>query len=491
MSTKTLRKRLAITATSALLAGVLSVISTPASQAHNAVGSAANTETTVGNVSGTNTTTPGSVVGSLFTATVSNTTTAAVSAVDGTAATDTCAEMNDNPKSKGLLYKDSSSGIAQSATVLAGGALSLYACTSTAVAWVASGGSFAARGGAAGESYSYNADNSRAWSANITTAAGTGVAAIWTAPSTVGTYTVSLYSGYYTTAAGLQEISTATIGVLPVTLSGNITVSVVAASSGGKYDPSNSACTTVANTTSNVDDSNPNANGVDWTIDLNIKDSYNAALPTGAIVATATNGALLAIGTGGATPVAGTSSTITESGTGTNRTLRVSQGTAGVPVTTTVTISYNGTTVCTKTVSIAGAVSKLTISNVAVQDLSASAGNANWFAGETRAGTFYVLATDSAGNRVATPSTIGTYSYDSATLGTTVTNVTFDSGSLASSTSSTSVNQFTVGRHTCSATAGTQKGVVITFTLLLTYLALMTRLLILLHLIKLSTFQVM
>lgn len=467
MSTKTLRKRLAITATSALLAGVLSVISSPASQAHNAVGSAANTATSVGNVAGTNTTTPGSVVGSLFTSTVANTTSAAVAATttDGS----NCSAMNALGRSKGLLYKDSSSGVAQSATVLAGGALSLYACTATAVAWVASGGSFVPTGGAAAQSYSFNSDNSRAWSANIAVAGGTGVAAIWTAPSTVGTYTVSLYTGYYTNSSGLNVISTATLGALPETLSGNITVTVVAASAGGRYDASNSACsavrTTVANTTSNVDDSGVNANGVDWTIDLNIKDAYNAALPSGAIVASATNGALLAIGAGGATPVAGTSSTITEAGTGTNRTLRVSQGTAGVPVTTTVTISYNGTTVCTKTVSIAGRVANLTVSNVAVQDLSASAGNANWFAGESRAGTFYVVATDSAGNRIATPTTIGTYGYDAATLGTTVTNVTFDSGSLATSTSSTSVNSATVGRHTCAATAGTQKGVVLTFTL--------------------------
>jgi len=466
MSTKTLRKRLAITATSALLAGVLSVISTPASQAHEAVDSTNNTATSVGNVSGTNTVTPGSVVGSLFVATKSNTGSAAVAPAATSAG---CGTIDDSALSKGLLYKDSSSGIAQSATVLAGGVLSLYACTATAVAWAASGGSIVGYGGVTAQTYSYNSTNTRAWSSNISVAGGTGVGALWTAPTTAGTYTVSLYTGYYTTSAGLEEISTSTIGVLPVTLSGNITVTVVAASSGGKFDPTSSYCnasrTVTANVATNVDDSNANVNGVDWTINLNIKDAYSAALPTGAIVATATNGALLAIGAGGATPVAGTASTITESGTGTNRTLRVSQGTAGAPVTTTVTISYNGTVVCTKTVSIAGQVAKLTVSNVAVQDLSASAGNANWFAGEARAGTFYVLATDSVGNRVATPSTIGTYGYDAATLGTTVTNVTFDSGSLASSTSSTSVLSATVGRHTCSATAGTQKGVVITFTL--------------------------
>jgi len=466
MSTKTLRKRLAITATSALLAGVLSVISTPASQAHEAAGSSANTATSVGNVAGTNTTTPGSVVGSLFVATASNTTSAAVAPA---ATASGCSTIDDSALSKGLLYKDSSSGIAQSATVLSGGVLSLYACTATAVAWVASAGSLAAVGGVTAQTYSYNSTNTRAWSANITTAAGTGVGALWTAPTTAGTYTVSLYTGYYTNTSGLEVISTSTLGALPSVLSGNITVTVVAASSGGSYDSTNSYCnasrTVTANVGTNVDDTGANANGVDWTINVNAKDAYNANLPTGAVVVTATNGALLAIGAGGSTPVAGTASTITESGTAANRTIRVTQKTAGVPITTTVTVTYNGTTICTKTVSIAGQVAALTISNVAVQDLSASAGNANWFAGETRAGTFYVVATDSVGNRIATPSTLGTYAAVDSTLGNLVPAITFDSASLATSTLTTSVASATVARHTCNATAGTEKGVKVKFTL--------------------------
>ena len=46
MSIKTLRKRIAITATSALVAGALSVVAAPASFAHSAVGGT-NTETSV------------------------------------------------------------------------------------------------------------------------------------------------------------------------------------------------------------------------------------------------------------------------------------------------------------------------------------------------------------------------------------------------------------------------------------------------------------
>lgn len=487
MSIKTLRKRIAITATSALLAGALSVVATPASQAHNSVETGTNTQTSVGQIAGlgdgsgaglgqaNNTSTE---AGSLFVATLTNTTAAAVGYAAG-AATDaedgTCAGVDDLQKSKGLLYKDATSGIAQSATVLPGAVLALYTCSSTAVAFAATGGSFVASGGLAAQTFTYNSTNTKAWSADITTAGGTGVAALWTAPTTVGTYTVSLYTGYYANGAS-EEISTATIDILPETLSGNITVTVAAASAGGSYSATNSLCQAKTNTTtynastsSNVDDTGTNTNGSDWSVDVFLRDAYGATLPTtGNLVATATNGALLAFGTAGTTPVAGSASTISTTGAGNNSTIRVSQATAGAPITTTVTISWNGTAVCTKTVSIAGTVSALTVpaANIAVQDLGASAGNAFWFGdGTGRAGTFYVVATDSVGNRVPTPATLGTFSADAATLGTTVTAVTFDSASLASVTSSSSGLSATVARHSCAATAGTQKGVKIKFTL--------------------------
>ena len=481
MSIKTLRKRIAITATTALLAGALSVVATPASQAHNSVENGTNTATTVGQIAGSSITQTNNEteVGSMFVATLTNTASTAITNIGGPT-TDSgasgCAALSQNARSKGLLYKDSSSGIAQSATVLPGAVLSLYSCVATAAAWVATGGSIAAVGGASFDSaWSYNSTNTKAWSANINTSGGTGVAALWTAPTTVGTYTVSLYTGYYANGAS-EEIATATTDTLPETLSGNLTVTVAAASAGGAYSATNSLCQAVKNTvtynaatSSNVDDTGTNTNGSDWSVDVFLRDAYGASLPsTGNLVATATNGALLAFGTAGTTPVAGSASTISSTGAGNNSTIRVSQATAGAPITTTVTISWNGTAVCTKTVSIAGTVSALTVpaANIAVQDLGASAGNAFWFAdGTGRAGTFYVVATDSVGNRVPTPSTLGTFSADGATLGTTVTAVTFDAASLATSTSSSSALSASVGRHSCAATAGTQKGVKIKFTL--------------------------
>jgi len=484
MSIKTLRKRIAITATTAIIAGALSVISAPASNAtHESAGSTGNTNLALAANGFARVGLAGATTGSLMVATKSSTANGATAAV--TSATLCATTTDDNAVSKGLLYKDSTSGIAQSASVLPGGILSLYSCAATSVAFIASGGSFSG-GFSQSAAWEFNGSNTKAWGADVTAdvtadlglgAGGTeatAVAILWTAPTTAGTYTVSLYGGYYTNSSGNSVAANATNGATPGFLAGNITVTV-GADAGGSYSAANSACQAVrgsntysATTSSNIDDTGTNANGVDWSIDLFLRDAYGANLSSGALTASATNGALIAFGTAGATPVAGTASTAVTSSDGSNSTIRVSQGTANAPVTTTVTISYNGTVVCTKTVSIAGAVSKLTVSNIAVQDLGASAGNFKWFAGEnetTGVGTFYVLAQDSAGNRVATPTTIGTYSVNASTIGTTVTAVTFDSTKLATSTSSTSVDQFTVASHTCGATAGTQKGVTIKFTL--------------------------
>jgi len=462
MSKSTLRKRIALTATTALFAGLLSVASAPVASAHAPVGTT-NSEATIGLIAG-----EAGAAGSLFTATTTNNGAAAVApiAVTNTA----CSTANDVALSKGILYKDSSSGVAQSATVLAGGTLALYSCTATAVAFFASAGSLAPAGGMAAGTWSYNSDNTKVWSSNITTSGGTAVGALWSAPTTVGTYTVSMYSGFYTNSTGNSVISTATLGATPATLSGNITVSVVAATSGGTYSAGDSYCQAVRGTkaapASNIDDAGPTANGVDWSIDLALRDGYGANLPSsGALIVTATNNAKVAWGTAGATPVAGTSSTAITTGSGSASTVRVSQATAGVPMTTTVTVTWNGTTVCSKTVSIAGTVAALTVpaANIAVQKIGTSTGNAKWFAGEARNGTFYVVATDSVGNRLATPSTLGAYAVDGATLGTTVTDVTVPS--LATSTSSTSPLSASVGTHACAATAGTQKGIVLKFTL--------------------------
>ena len=447
MSKTTLRKRIAQVAITALTAGVLSVATSPvASASHPAVGSYNAAITGVG--------TPN---GSMFVATQPNTSGAAViSATDVVTASGSF-------KSLGLLAKDTTSGTAQTATVLAGGRLVFYASVTSSAAFTATGGTFAGTiGGTTGSDETY-ADNLRTTftGAHAAAVAATGVATIWTAPTTAGTYTVSLNTGNVTLNTGLQVSPSLTYGVGP-TLSGNILVTVVAASAGSTYSAVYSACTT------DTDSTYVNASGLDaisstdvvtdgnqWFANFALRDAYNAVLGSGNLVATATNGALINIGTSGATPAAGTSSTDVEFAAGSANTIRIDQPTAGAPLTTTVTLTYNGTTVCTKTVTIRGTVSKITVANVGTQDLSGSTGGSQWMyqsVGAYTPGQFTILATDSAGNIVATPTTHGTYAAVAATLTTTVPAITVALPS--SSTSSSSVNRFTYTNFTCGAAAG-------------------------------------
>jgi len=452
MSKSTLRKRLSLVVISALTAGTLSVASAPAASAHGAVDST--------NIVATQ----GTVNGSLFTATKLTTT----GSVTAPGATGTSAGIGVGATSRGLLAKDTSSGTAQTATVLAGGVLSLYASVSTATAFTVSGGSLSSVvGGAAAQTTAYAQDLKTAILTYAAAVGATGTGAVWTLPTTPGTYTVNLLSGY--AASGSTYVQPSFTVGLPPTLSGAMTVTVVAASAGGTYSAATNACNTAAGTTAysagvyptGIDSTATKTNGDAWSIDYSLLDAYGVALSSGALTATATNGALINFGTAGTTPTAGSTSTIVSTSMS-STTVRVDQPTAGAPLTTTVTISFNGAVICTKTVTIRGAVDKLTIANVGTQDLSGSAGAAQWMYQEIglySAGLFTVLATDSAGNIVATPASLGAFSADAATLTPTVQALTFPT--LASSTSSSSTSRFTLGSFTCGAVAGSGSPVVV------------------------------
>jgi len=470
MSKTTLRKRIAVIAASALTAGMLSVVATPVAYANNPAGSA-NAATTTGTVDG-----------SLFVATASNSTGAAV----GIPVTTTGLLAAGNALlSLGLVAKDTSSGTAQTMVVLPGAAISLYAPVTTATAFTTTGGSFSTtRGGPAGITATYSNDlkttlvpsalSSAVSNALLATA--TNVGTIWTAPSAVGVYTISMLTGYVANTAGTPGAIVPVLGTtaLPGTLSGAITVQVVASSAGGTYSAAYSSCRTTAGTLTgydsrtttdaNVDSAATIANGGTWSIDYDLRDAYAAALPAGNLVVTATNGGIVNYGaTVGATPVAGTASTVVYNGIPTSDTVRIDQPTAGAPLTTTVTISYNGTVVCTKTVTIRGKVAKLAVANVGTQSLTGSAGSEQWMyqeIGRYSAGLFTVLATDSAGNIVAT-SGLGTFEPVASTLTTGVGNIS--NFAYASSTSSTSSSRFSLGAWTCTGTA-TEANVKVKFT---------------------------
>jgi len=406
----------------------------------------------------------GPVNASLLVATQSNTGGIAVAAstanpIEGTAITS-------GARSSGLLSKSSTMATAQTATILSGGKLSLYANVSTSVAFTSSGGSFASttQGSSAGTvTYSDPSSTSLVVLTSAQSDLGaTAIGTLWTAPSTAGTYTVSLYIHSSTSAPTLATPSNGT-------LTSQITVTVVAASSGGAYSAVYSACYTktavtgAVNLGTNTADSTSSTvvSGAQWYIGIALNDGYAANLSNGNLVATATNGGILNItSTGdGSALSAGTGSTVVAYGTGEQAMVRIDQPTAGAPLTTTVTVSYNGTTVCTKTVTITGAAAAVNISKIATGDLSSTTTNASWL-GDTfpngtasgRNGHYYVQLKDSAGNTVM-PASSAEFSMDPVTATTTVTALAVNS-SVATSTSSTTTYSSSVGTFTCGPVAG-------------------------------------
>ena len=455
MSKTTLRKRIALTATTALFAGMLTVASAPVASASHP------------NVGGTQAAaTIGQVNASLFMAinASTGTTAAVVTAADGTTGTQ-----------KGLLNKDSSSGTAQTATMLVGGQLSFYATITTSAAFTATGGSFDLVDVITntGETVAYNSTNTTALVtfANDQVSPASTIAARWTAPTTAGTYTVNLLTGFVLNSSGVPVAPTLSTSI-PTTLSGSVLVTVVATSAGGTYSASRSACKVdtvgaalaYSSSTPAVDTTAIFADGESAYIQYDLNDAYTQNLSTGSVTVTATNGGLVNASTA-TSLVAGTTSTAILSTDGTSDNVRLSQPTSGAPLTTTVTISFNGTTVCTKTITIRGEVAKLTVANLATQALSAAstANGSQWMYQQTgiyTAGQFTVVATDSAGNAVDTNSTLGSYAANSGT-GVQIPAITVNTRSSTSNASSALVYNF--GGFTCGSSAG-QSSVSIKFT---------------------------
>jgi hypothetical protein len=284
------------------------------------------------------------------------------------------------------------------------------------------------------------------------------IASLWTAPTTPGTYTVAMYVHDGATAP--------TLGSPAVSLGGAITVTVVASSSGGAYSAAYSACNvapaaaaiTAGAGTAGIDNTVVFTNGDSAYINFDLNDAYNANLSAGNLVVTATSGAVVNIGTGASGATAGTSSTDVDYVAGTSATVRVGQGTSGAPVTTTVTITYNGTTVCTKTITIRGALDKITVDQVGVQNTSGafSDSTAQWSYQNTglwlqNGSLFRVRGIDSAGNVVRTDSG-GTFAAVASTLTTQVPALAVNT--TASTNTASSMSSYAYGSWNCGAAAG-------------------------------------
>jgi hypothetical protein len=172
-------------------------------------------------------------------------------------------------------------------------------------------------------------------------------------------------------------------------------------------------------------------NGGTAYVNVLAKDAYDATLTTsGVIQATATNGAVVAWDAAPSTQVNAAAKT------GVGGVLYVTQGTAnaGKPVATTITVSFNGLALTTKSINFTGDAASIVVSG---EDIAQ--------AGGARTGTYDFVVKDSAGNQLAsiTP-TADTTKYDAQ-----VTAV-----SVAGASSATVVQ---TGGWTCAATSGSTK----------------------------------
>ena len=352
MSTKTLRKRIALVAVSALGAGLLSVVAAPSANAGNTTNNTLQISTTAS--------TTGAGVASPTMATqrslgwVTQTSTTAVPGNGGLGLT---------------------SGAAATGIVLAGARIA-FSVGGNATA--SNGISVVVTGGTVGSIVAEGADAFITTSGTITPFVnGSATTAVATQNSTTaanlsGLFSISAAAGSTATLAaysgtGITGTSSATNGALL----GIWTFSVAAASASGVVSLADSfifqqagvARGTVAAGSNRFDTASRMNNGQVGIIQVELNDAYTSDITTGTLTATASNGSGVRIADAtsdtGAETYAATSSFHSLTPAASNY-IYVNQPTSGVAGSTTVTITHNGTVLATKTLNWNGDVASLT-----------------------------------------------------------------------------------------------------------------------------------
>jgi hypothetical protein len=272
-----------------------------------------------------------------------------------------------------------------------------------------------------------------------------------------------------TASASMKASAVGTVKVASFTSSDaiveNFTITVVAKCGGDSLSVADSYYRTVAASTvtaglvtTNVDDSGTTdvaTKGYSY-IAVDLKDAYGVPLSTaGALIATATNGALVNINS----DTAGTSTTAvlaTTAGSGTF--IRVDTPTAGTPITTAVSVTFNGTSVVTKTIKLRGYGRSIAVTDITV-GLSGQAYTSTSTAG---AGSFKYQWKDANGDVVPG----GAVAATAATGLTTLVTAVYGGANLnvgdtvaraaVSPTTTTGVTSYGDGKFTC--TGSTKSG---------------------------------
>ena len=292
MSTKTLRKRVALIAVSAMGFGLLSGVS-----AANAVNSGGELSLTSG-------------------------------------------------ASIGLLASDITSGTSGTATLLSTGRLALTVESSTTLSVVK------VSAGAVIESATYETISADQQSADKGLAVNNGTLVIRPTGAVGSTFTVASY-----------------FGAAPGTLKDLITVTIAGSSVSGTATAAKSNVVwsntpTLGTNGTNIDSASANetTTGKNLWLNVQIKDAYGAKISstTGSLIVTASSGATVGFGQ------AGTYSTAVSGNSPENTTVWVSEATAGAGWSGTITVTYNGVAIATKSGKITGNVAKLTVEAVKI-----------------------------------------------------------------------------------------------------------------------------
>ena len=459
MSTKTIKQRIAVVAVSALTVGLFSVVSAPASKA--AVGGAT---VAASNQLATRTQDNPKLThyDRLFIATMPSSTGSgvALTAVSGADGTPDAAAgggpATSSAKSLGLVNISDiagglTAGTTTTAVLLSTGALSVYTATAAGEysAITVTGGTISS---STGTSLNATASLASHGGAGITTF---GIVAKPSSGAT--TMTVRLYTG---------NASLALANAAAGDLEGQISVTIAAASTAGVLSPvysglwGASSATDQSNTTDDASYVGAAQYSNDMFLNVRVKDGYNTAINSGTagvLSAVATGGALVALAAANANTDGTTTTAYVSTATPDDYMIRVSAPSTA-PVITTVTVSFNGTVIGTKTMQFLGEVAKITLSSPVIGNLGTSTGNyASYRMYDASGAAVYASGPVGANTAYASSALLND---GSVATGTTTGGITKDRD-----LSITAASVVTTGRviFTCGSTAG--KGTVgVTFT---------------------------
>jgi len=426
MSTKTLRKRIALVAVTALGAGLLSVVAVPSANAATAnTFEIAIDNSTTGTASPNQTIASATSIGWVTKTSTAGTLSAgvSVSATGGEAVTGVI--LSGAQISFGAGGTSSAVGVS---VVVTGGTLSQVADTNSG----------------AGVTLSVNGSRTTA----VSVSAGdtdSNLIGVATADGAVGsTMTLTMYSG-----TGVDGTSTATAG----TLIGRYTLTIASASSSGTYSAADSSVYAQSANTRGVacdgtdayDRTSRQSNGTVGCIWVDLEDAYGAAITSGNLTASATNDALVVVAdTAAAADTYTASSSFSSFSTDTSDGayyITVNQPVANTAGSTVVTITLDGQVIGTKTISWQGDIATLTV------DTANSCGSFTIGAtADTPAvcsGGIIWVAKDAAGNAVTTDDLPDMYSATGALVGATI-DATENTTSGVVQTSSTGYGKMTM-----------------------------------------------